>query len=712
MRNPENLPAKTNSLANAWAMSVGGVMPARPLAAVVRQAEEEAHARAEAANAEPLVQNLAAHVRKSWSDARDARREVTDDMLDAARAREGRYPPRMEALLQQQGGSTVYMMLFSTKARQAKALVGDVLLSSGAEKPWTVAPTPEPDLPEDIVGGILQGTARIVAEAEMSGAPMTQEEISRMLRDARDKVTSAIAEEAKHRSGRLESHMEDMLIEGGFYAALDEFLDHLMTYRTAFIKGPVIRRKPVLRWQQTQQGYEPTVSEELLPTWYAPDPMKIYPSKGARSVQDGYLCELHDLTVDALHELIGAPGYSEDAIRSVIAEWGLGSLSDWATNDRPDTDRPLTDEVAETVQAVQYWGRVTGSMLREWGVPEDEVPSATDYYDAEVWLIGRWVIKAMLVSDPLQRRPYYAASFAAVPGRFWGKSLYDTMKDCEAMCNAAARALDVNMGISSGPQVGINVDRMADGEEVTAMFPWKIWQFGGDPTGSNAQPMWFFQPTSNAHELMGIYDRFAVLADEYTGIPRYMTGLAGGDGGAGRTASGMSMMIGNANKTIKALVSAVDIGIFVPLLEQLHVHIMRYGEDPDAKGDVSIVARGALALAVKEAAQVRRNEFLAATANPIDMQIVGLEGRAALLREAAKALDINPDLVVPPLSELRMRAKIAEQQAQMAQMAQMAPDGGQPGGAAAGAPDQTKLMNGAPVTQHFDPQPKPAPVAG
>ena len=92
---------------------------------------------------------------------------------------------------------------------------------------------------------------------------------------------------------------------------------------------------------------------------------------------------------------------------------------------------------------------------------------------------------------------------------------------------------------------------------------------------------------------------------------------------------------------------------------------------------------------------MRRNEFLAATANPFDMQILGLEGRAALLREAAKALDMNPDIVVPPLSELKMRAAMMQQQQMQQAQAQQAP----------GAPDQTQLMDGAPVTQQFEPTP-------
>ena len=84
------------------------------------------------------------------------------------------------------------------------------------------------------------------------------------------------------------------------------------------------------------------------------------------------------------------------------------------------------------------------------------------------------------------------------------------------------------------------------------------------------------------------------------------------------------MMIGNASKVIKRVVGGIDFAIITKALERLYYYNMRYLDDPDLKGDVRIVARGAMSLATKEAAQVRRNEFLAATANEFDMQIVGL----------------------------------------------------------------------------------------
>ncbi len=70
----------------------------------------------------------------------------------------------------------------------------------------------------------------------------------------------------------------------------------------------------------------------------------------------------------------------------------------------------------------------------------------------------------------------------------------------------------------------------------------------------------------------------------------------------------------------------------------------------------------------------RQQQFLAATANPIDMSIIGLDGRAQVLRETAKSLDLNVDKIVPSPTTLAMKAKVAAAQAMMQ-------GGGQPGGA-------------------------------
>jgi hypothetical protein len=107
---------------------------------------------------------------------------------------------------------------------------------------------------------------------------------------------------------------------------------------------------------------------------------------------------------------------------------------------------------------------------------------------------------------------------------------------------------------------------------------------------------------------------------------------------------------------------------------------MRYDPDEAIKGDADIIPRGAINLAVRETVNVRRLEFLNATANPVDMQIVGIEGRAALLREVAKGLQMPVDDIIPSREKLDYMVR-TQQQAQLAapapgQAPAPAPEGG------------------------------------
>ncbi len=260
------------------------------------------------------------------------------------------------------------------------------------------------------------------------------------------------------------------------------------------------------------------------------------------------------------------------------------------------------------------------------------------------------------------------------------------------MCNYAARSMADNMGISSGPQVGYNIDRLPAGDDLTQMHPWKIWQFTNDPMGSSARPIEFFQPTSVAGELMAIFDKFATRADEDTGIPRYITGDSAGMGTIGRTASGMSMLMGNAGKTIKQVIFNIDSNVLHKAIERLYFFNMMHAEDPDLKGDVNIVAQGANSLVVKDSAQVRRNEFLQLALNsPVAQQIVGVDGIAALLHEQAKTLDMDADDIVPSPEALKWQ-----------QIQQQMAAGYAPGAAPAGPmPNNGQaLMTGEPVTDN------------
>jgi hypothetical protein len=631
--------------------------------------------------------------------AKTAKQTIEQEMLSAVRSRKGEYDPDILTRLKQQGGSQIYMMLFATKARQMKALMTDILVGSGSEKPWTIRPTPSPELPPSEVSAITQAIYEETVQAEMMGLPLSVEDIRQKMLDARQTLEKRMLEQARMEAERAEVQIEDQLVEGSYLDALDQFIDDLTTFKTAFIEGPIVRRTPQLQWSEDGAL---VVETKLSLHWERRSPFDVYPAPWAKDISRDDLCIRYKLSRGDLNELIGVEGYSEASIRMALERFDNSGFREWLSIDSELAQaegKDSSDHIGSgLIDAVRYFGSASGRMLRDWGLPAKDIADLDKEYQIEAWCVGHIVIKAVLNADPLSRRPLYGESFQKVPGSVWGNAPYDLIRDCQDMCNAAARSLAANLGISSGPQVAVLSNRIPSGEDVTEMYPWKIWQFESDPMGGTAAPITFFQPNSNANELMVVYERFSALADEYTGIPRYMAGFE--TAGAGRTASGMSMMIGNASKVIKQVLGGIDTNIITKVLERLFYYNMRYGTDPELKGDVKVVARGAASLATKEAAQVRTNEFLQATANPIDMQILGMDGRAELLRHSVKRLDLNPDKVVPPAQVLAQRAM--QQQAMMAQQTMM----GQ-GGAPQEKPDQEQLQNGAPVSDHFKPAGSP-----
>ena len=697
----------------APAMSIGGFLPVMSAAQLAAEEKKQAVAHQQTAPIQGLVQ----YVRAQWQLARTAKEQTVEQrMLANMRVRRGEYDPDELQRIRKQGGSEIYMMIGSTKCRGAASWLRDVMVAVRDEKPWTIAPTPIPDLPPTLVEEIKQKATNLLAQYIMqTGAAPDQALLRQLLTQMRDEFLVQLREEASKKATRMEQKMEDQLTEGGFLQAINDFIDDITTFPTAFIAGPIIRRKPRLEWQAGADGqWSPSFKDDIVEEWERMSPFDAYPHPSMTHINDPLpFIRRHRLSRSALTELKGVDGYDDAAIDAVLDEYGKGGLREWLM---VDTSRAQAEgrntvyammNTEGTIDALQMHGPVSGRMLREWGMDEKQVPDEFKEYHAEVWLIGNWVIKATLNYDPLGRKPYYASSYEKVPGVFWGNAVLDLCKDSQRMCNSAARSLANNMGIASGPQAFVNVDRLPPGEDVTEMYPWKIWQTTSDPMGGTQAPIGFFQPQSNAQELMTIFQHFSVRADEDTGIPRYMTGESP-TGGAGRTASGLSMLLGNASKTIKQVVANVDMDIIKPVVERLYDHNMQFADDPDLKGDVHVVARGATSVMLKESAQVRRNEFLQTVAqNPILTQIVGQEGIATLLRESAKTLDMpNLDKIVPDVEKMKLMQAVQQQlmAAQAQNQAAKPNDGGTRPRPPSGSGQA--LTNGAPVTDNFTPQPQ------
>jgi hypothetical protein len=636
---------------------------------------------------QPLILGLTSHLRECWDAAQQAKKPIEQKMLKGLRQRNGEYEPDKMRDIKSQGGSEIYMMITEVKCRAAESWLRDILLDNGTP-PWDIQATPIPDMSPQESKNIQEIFAykvlKLVEDTGQAPNPAEMGEIREMVaQDYRFKIL----QEAQNRADKMKVKISDQFAQGGWANAFNDFVTDLVTYPSAFVKGPVVRRQRALGWETDAMGkIVAKPIERIAPEYERVDPFRIYPEPGITNINDGYLFEHHKLSRMELSDLIGVPGYDDDAIRKVL---DIGNGQSWINEDielqKQEQERKFYSYMrpTEMYDALEFWGKVSGKMLREWGLSEDEVPDEAKEYDVNIWQVGNYTIKAVLNYDPLGEKPYAKTSFIKCPGSFWGKGIPEIIEDVQNVCNAAARALVNNMGIASGPQVEVNLERIPPNEDITQLHPWKIWQTMNDPIGSSAPAVRFTQPEDNANTLMAVYERFSKLADEHSGIPAYMYGDLNVQG-AGRTSSGLSMLMGASGKGIRQVVMHIDSDVIKPIVQRQFVYNMRYDEDESIKGDAQVVARGAVNLAVKETVNVRRIEFLNATANQIDAEIIGKDGRAAILREVAKGLQMPVDDIVPSREKTaftgRMQAKLAAAQQQQEAATPTQPDGSPKGG--------------------------------
>jgi hypothetical protein len=589
-------------------------------------------------------------------------------MVEALRQREGEYSPDKLHAIREHGGSEIYMMLTNAKCRAAEAWIRDVIFQPG-ERPFSAGPTPVPTPPPGIADGIAKMVMQEAEQAIMQGLYVSPQEVYERGRQVAEEVRRRVEEDAKHAAKLMEDEIDDAFVQGEFYDALDGMIPDLVALHAGFIKGPVIRRKAKLVWEQNEVGRTVArASDEITSIYYSPSPFDVYPSADSRGPNDGYILERIPTRRGALHGMIGVPGYKEDAIRKALIEYQHGFTLDTPIEQtRRELEKSHNWQLSpdKTLDVLEFWGSVPGSLLIQWGMDDARVTDPQAEYEACVWLVGRHCVRAVLNEHPLKHRPYSMASYDRINGAFWGRGLPRLIRDLQDMCNSAARSLNNNMAFSSGPIGEVEMDRLAAGEDPTNIYPMRMLQTKSSATTPAPAVRWHNIP-SNAQELMAVYQFFSQIADIYSGVQSFEHGNNPRTGAAG-TASGLSMLLNASSRLVKRVIAGVDKAI-TACVDRQHALIMLYSEKEYLKRDVEIEARGASSLLVKEQQQVRLIEMLGMTNNPVDLQIMGMEGRTEMLREAVKSLAIDTAKAIPPDDVIRARAMAAV--AQSAQMQQ------------------------------------------
>lgn len=633
------------------------VVPPAALEAALKK-QDEAYAAATTPTQDTTMSNLASYIRTQFEMMRTHRNSASgwsERMLAALRAFNGEYDATKLAEIRKFGGSEVYARIVAMKCRGTSSLLRDVYLAP--DRPWGIGPPADPDIPAEVLDDIEKLVSAEIAAMQSAGQPVDATTINDRVAGLMEAARQAAKKKAAKQAKLAEDKIEEILSEGGFYKALAELLVDIPLFPFACIKGPVVRIVPSVVWG----GGRATIRSKPKLFWNRVSPFDLYFTPGVSDIEDASVIERTRVTRADLNDLLDLPSYNTEAVREVLEEYGRGGIADnW---DSTDAERAVQENRENPqwnrsglISCLEFTGNVQGRLLREYGMTAKQVPDELRDYMVTAWLIGRHVIKCQLTPSPRKRHPYFITSFEKVPGTPIGNGLPDILSDVADVCNATLRTLVNNLSIASGPQVVINEDRLHSGSDSGNLYPWKRWFVTSDPVaGNNTQkPVDFFQPGSNSQDLMMVYEKFNTIADELSAIPKYLSG-SGVGGGAGRTASGLAMLMGNASKILQTVAANIDRDVLEPLLTGLFDMMMLTDTSGVLTGEESIRVLGVNVAVQRETQRSRQIEFLTATANPIDAQIMGPKGRAVVLRSVAQGIGIEGENIVPPEEELELQ---------------------------------------------------------
>lgn len=622
------------------------------------------------------------HFRINYDERK--RNGVEERLKYAIQAQTLKYNDRQRAFLEGLGiDKRVYSPLTAIKIRAAKSMLVE-LSAYGNEIPFSIEPTPDPDIPKEIAdesfAAVSSDIIQLVSSFEQAGvSSIPPHELARLhalIAKAQDlnydRVESEKDSVAKRRAARLQKKVWDKMKEGDWCKASAECLDYACTYGTAVMVGPIMRNKVKNVWVKDTKSGVRKCKREIVPTvcYEAISPVDCYPSPDAKEVSDGVFCVRVKYTREELwrfrrasaksgEEQKDSEGWRDNAIAMVLdrnPEFGC-RLDAFPENQEVRTaENNGTDSFQDCkFEGVRCFAFVEGKYLRSLGIVVSlagENIESDGFYYVETIVIDNTVVFVRIhderIGFPLSKTVFYE-----LPGSWWGESIADKLFVTQTVMNNSVVSLLRNMGPSSAGMMWINdvsrlVDKSSSGLQAE---PGKIWAFQSSFLGqSPAQgaPMGVMQIQSNAAELLKVADWASKQADIDSGIPAFSEGTGGSNGGALRTAEGLRTYTEASSRGMKMIVSTNDRCLVTDVAKRTADMILVTTDDVSLRGDVNVVSVGMMGRILKsQNDQARIQLFNLCLNSQLMQQILGIKGIVELFRPSCKDIGINPDNVCP-----------------------------------------------------------------
>lgn len=443
---------------------------------------------------------------------------------------------------------------------------------------------------------------------------------------------------------KMQKKIHDQLEESGATKHLRNSAFEMALFGTGVMKGPFASDKEYPNWNE-DGDYDPvfkTVPQvEHVSVW------NFYPDPDANNMDEAqYVIERHKMSRSQLRHLKKRPYFRSQVIDEAIRMGENYTKKYW----EDDLSDYAPEHGIERFEVLEYWGMVDTDMLEEQGVDIPKELQDFDELQANVWVCNNQLLRMVLNPFKPAKIPYHAAPYELNPYSFFGVGIAENMDDTQTLMNGFMRMAVDNAVLSGNLIVEVDETNLVPGQDLS-LYPGKVFRRQG---GAPGQAIFGTKFPNVSSENMMLFDKARVLADESTGFPSFAHGQTGVQG-VGRTASGISMLMGAAAGGTKTVIKNVDDYLLRPLGEGFFRFNMQFDFDPDIKGDLEVKARGTESLMANEVRSQRLMQFLQVASNPALAPFAKFQ---YIIREIAKSMDLDPDKVTNNMDEAALQAEI------------------------------------------------------
>ena len=630
-------------------------------------------------------------IMQRYHRAEDYRRQDEERWLRAYRNYRGLYGPDVQFTEAEK--SRVFIKVTKTKTLAAYGQIVDVLFAKN-NFPLTVDPTELPDgvvdnvsfdpampkeLQEDERGDSVSpygfngdgkeipkgATSKTLEELLNPELRDKLEPIDNIKKGAGTTPTSVTFSPAMIAAKKMQKKIQDQLDESSASKHLRSTAFEMALFGTGVMKGPFAVDKEYPSWDDETGEYSPTF--KTIPQVSHVSVWNFYPDPDANNIEEAqYVIERHKLSRSQMRNLKKRPYFRSTVIDEAIA-LGENYDKEYWENDLADY---APEHGVDRFEVFEYWGMCDVEMLQDQGVDIPKELTEMDELQANVWICNGKLIRMVLNPFKPSKIPYMAAPYELNPYSFFGVGIAENMDDTQTLMNGFMRMAVDNAVLSGNLLIEVDETNLVPGQDLS-VYPGKVFRRQG---GAPGQAIFGTKFPNVAGENLQLFDKARVLADESTGFPSFAHGQTGVQG-VGRTASGISMLMGAASGTIKNVIKNVDDYLLRPLGEGLFQFNMQFDFDPEIKGDLEVKARGTESLMANEVRSQRLMQFLQVSSNPALAPFAKFQ---YIIREIAKSLDLDPDKVTNNMNDAAIQAELMKQFQQEQQAEQGAPAGANP----------------------------------